>query len=81
MKFTTEKNEIVEALQMGASIAERRQTIPILANLRIIAKEGKVEITATDLEIQIKTITEVTQVIDPCRFRHYFCLRLSRVRD
>ena len=64
MKFTTEKNEIVEALQMGASIAERRQTIPILANLRIIAKEGKVEITATDLEIQIKTITEVKQVIE-----------------
>jgi len=62
MKFTTEKNEIVEALQMGASVAERRQTIPILANLRIIAKEGKVEITATDLEIQIKTITEVKQV-------------------
>ena len=64
MKFKTEKNEIVEALQMGASIAERRQTIPILANLRIIAKEGKVEITATDLEIQIKTITEVKQVTD-----------------
>ena len=64
MKFKTEKNEIVEALQMGASIAERRQTIPILANLRIIAKEGKVEITATDLEIQIKTITEVKQVIE-----------------
>ena len=64
MKFTTEKNEIVEALQMGASIAERRQTIPILANLRIVAREGKVEITATDLEIQIKTVTEVKQVID-----------------
>jgi len=64
MKFTTEKNEIVEALQMGASIAERRQTIPILANLRLVAKEGKVEITATDLEIQIKTITEVKKVIE-----------------
>ena len=44
MKFTTEKNEIVDALQMGASIAERKQTIPILANLRIVAREGKVEI-------------------------------------
>ena len=64
MKFTTEKNEIVDALQMGASIAERRQTIPILANLRIVVRDGKVEITATDLEIQIKTITEVKQVIE-----------------
>ena len=64
MKFTTEKNEIVEALQMGASIAERRQTIPILANLRIVARDGKVEITATDLEIQIKTLTEVKKVVE-----------------
>ena len=64
MKFTTEKNEIVDALQMGASIAERRQTIPILANLRIVARDGKVEITATDLEIQIKTLTEVKKVIE-----------------
>ena len=64
MKFTTEKNEIVDALQMGASIAERRQTIPILANLRIVAKEGMIEITATDLEIQIKTLTEVKKVVE-----------------
>ena len=64
MKFTTEKNEIVDALQMGASIAERRQTIPILANLRIIARDGKVEITATDLEIQIKTLTEVKKIVE-----------------
>ena len=64
MKFTTEKNEIVNALQMGASIAERRQTIPILANLRIVARDGKVEITATDLEIQIKTLTEVKKVVE-----------------
>ena len=64
MKFITEKNEIVDALQMGASIAERRQTIPILANLRIVARDGKVEITATDLEIQIKTLTEVKKVIE-----------------
>ena len=64
MKFTTEKNEIVDALQMGASISERRQTIPILANLRIVARDGKVEITATDLEIQIKTLTEVKKVVE-----------------
>ena len=49
---------------MGASIAERRQTIPILANLRIVARDGKVEITATDLEIQIKTLTEVKKIVE-----------------
>ena len=64
MKFITEKNEIVDSLQMGASIAERRQTIPILANLKIVAMEGKIEITATDLEIQLKTVSEVKEVIE-----------------
>ena len=54
MKFITQKSEIVDALQISAAVAERRQTIPILANLRIIAKNNKIEITATDLEIQIK---------------------------
>ena len=63
MKFITEKNEIVDSLQMGASIAERRQTIPILANLKIVAIDGKLEITATDLEIQLKTVTKVKEVI------------------
>jgi len=64
MKFITEKSEIVDSLQMGASIAERRQTIPILANLKIVAMDGKIEITATDLEIQLKTVSEVKEVIE-----------------
>ena len=64
MKFITKKSEIVDSLQMGASIAERRQTIPILANLKIVAMDGKIEITATDLEIQIKSISEVKEVLE-----------------
>jgi DNA polymerase-3 subunit beta len=64
MKFITKKSEIVDSLQMGASIAERRQTIPILANLKIVAMDGKIEITATDLEIQLKTVSEVKEVIE-----------------
>ena len=40
MKFESEKSEIVESLQLGASIAERRQTIPILANLKIVVENA-----------------------------------------
>ena len=47
MKFITQKSEIVDALQISAAVAERRQTIPILANLRIIAKNNKIEIDNT----------------------------------
>ena len=43
-------------------IAERRQTIPILANLRLKTSSGKLEVTATDLEIQIKSYSELLKV-------------------
>ena len=62
MKFLAKKDQIVDILQVGAAVAERRQTIPILANLKIKAEGKEVEITATDLEIQIKASSVVTKV-------------------
>ena len=62
MKFLAKKDQIVDILQVGAAVAERRQTIPILANLKIKAEGQEVEITATDLEIQIKASSVVTKV-------------------
>ena len=59
MKFIAKKSQIVDALQSAAGVAEKRQTIPILANLKIKAGEGSVEVTATDLEIQIKIKSQV----------------------
>lgn len=62
MKFTAEKSQIVDSLQNAAAIAERRQTIPILANLRLKTVSGKLEVTATDLEIQIKSYSQLLNV-------------------
>ena len=64
MKFTAEKSQIVDSLQNAAAVAERRQTIPILANLRLKTLDGKLEVTATDLEIQIKTYSNLIDTIE-----------------
>ena len=62
MKFTAEKSQIVDSLQNAAAVAERRQTIPILANLRLKTASGRLEVTATDLEIQIKIYSDLLNV-------------------
>ena len=62
MKFTAEKSQIVDSLQNAAAVAERRQTIPVLANLRLKASSGKLEVTATDLEIQIKNYSDLLSI-------------------
>ena len=55
MIFITKKSQIAESLQNASAIAERRQTIPILANIKIKTNKDQVVITATDLEVQLQT--------------------------
>lgn len=49
------RDTLLKPLQVVSGIVERKQTMPILANV-LLRKEGqRVSFTATDLEIQIKT--------------------------
>ncbi len=49
------RDALLKPLQVVSGIVERRQTLPILANI-LVRKDGEqVSFTATDLEIQIQT--------------------------
>ena len=53
MKFKAERATLMKALAHIQSVAEKRNTIPILANALIVAKGGTLSFTATDMEIAI----------------------------
>jgi DNA polymerase-3 subunit beta len=55
MRFTIEKEVFLKGLARIQGIVEKRTTIPILSNVLIEAQEGKVHLTATDLEVGMKS--------------------------
>ncbi len=57
LKATQEK--LLSVLQSVAGIVERRHTLPILANVLIRKNGGSVQLTTSDLEIQIRTTAEL----------------------
>ncbi len=79
MKLTAGREALLKPLQAVIGVVERRQTMPILANVLLVAKDGEVAITATDLEVElvasaaveVDTAGEVTvparKLLDICR--------------
>lgn len=55
MHFTVEKEIFLKGLTRVQGIVEKRNTIPILANVLIEANEHEITITATDLEVGMKS--------------------------
>lgn len=53
MKFTAVREALLKPLQAVIGVVERRQTMPILANVLLVAKSGNVAVTATDLEVEL----------------------------
>src|SRR5580765_7658845 len=49
------QEKLLNTLQSVAGIVERRHTLPILANVLIRKTGGQLQLTTSDLEIQIRT--------------------------
>ena len=53
MKLSASRDVLLKPLQAVIGVVERRQTMPILSNVLIVAKDGELSITATDLEVEL----------------------------
>ena len=53
MKFKADRATLIRALAHVQSVVEKRNTIPILANVMLQVKAGRLTLTATDMEIAV----------------------------
>ena len=58
MKFTIERANLLKTLSHVQSIVEKRNTIPVLSNVKIEAMEDGISFKATDMD------TEITEIVD-----------------
>jgi DNA polymerase-3 subunit beta len=58
MEFSVKKFDLLEELELTQGVVERKTTIPILSNLLVEAAGNRLTITATDLELSIRTSCE-----------------------
>jgi len=55
MELVVRKTDLLRELQLFQGIVERKNTIPILANVLMDASEGEVRFLATDLEVGLRS--------------------------
>jgi DNA polymerase-3 subunit beta len=64
MRFSLQREVLLKPLQQVVNVVERRQTLPVLANLLVAVDGGKLSLTGTDLEVEMIARTEVEQAED-----------------
>jgi DNA polymerase-3 subunit beta len=59
MKFEVMRDVLLEPLLAVQGVVERRQTLPVLANVLLSLKNGTLSVTATDMEIELVAETDL----------------------
>ncbi len=59
MKLSAARDVLLKPLQAVIGVVERRQTMPILSNVLLVARDGTLSVTATDLEVELVAQTEL----------------------
>ena len=60
MKFSISREKLLKPIQLIVGAVERRQTMPILSNFLFRNVDGRLVVTATDLELEVSATIDVT---------------------
>ncbi len=83
MKIEIPRDELLGALGIVGGVVERRQTLPILANVLLRVEDGELQLATTDLELGITTRMGAVRTADagsvtvPARKLMDFCRSLQ----
>jgi DNA polymerase-3 subunit beta len=53
MKFSISRDDILSPLQVISGVVERKQTMPVLSNILVVAEQGVVSLTGTNMEVEL----------------------------
>jgi len=53
MKFSVSRDTLLKSLNLVAGVVERRQTLPVLANVLMVLEGDRLSLTGTDLEVEL----------------------------
>ncbi len=87
MKFTISRDALLRPLNLVAGVVERRQTLPILANVLMVLDGDRLALTGTDLEVelvgrvQLATAGESGELTVPARKLVDICKSLPEGSD
>lgn len=72
MKFRIQREVFLQPLSQVVGVVERRQTLPVLANFLLVARDGTLSVTGTDMEVELigsvaADITQEGEITVPAR--------------
>ena len=78
MNIQISRGELLSALQSVIGVVERRQSLPVLGNLLLEAKDDLLSLTGTDLELQVERKVRIQNLVPgritaPARKLHDIC--------
>ncbi len=82
MKLSIARDEILTPLQIISGVVERKQTMPVLSNILVIAESDKVTLTGTNMEVELVcqlqgvSVQETGEITIPARKLSDICRSL-----